>query len=433
MDSIVMFFVLGVLIFLGYFYELLYKRYKISDLILLIITGFVIGPYGLNLFHPKDVSPILIQFVLLFLVFNGAFRIDFKTLATQMLPALKLSVVGYVVSSLTVFLVMFIYSHNFFLSLLVGTILGGISSTFVIPLLEYTEEIKKQDYTIEVLEGTLTDVFTIVASISLIGIYTLNTFRFKTIITDLINLFALGTFIGFVGGVIWLYLIDKLFKDHYYYVVTIAYLFLIYALTEYIGGNGVIAALFFGITLKNSKRVISAGAELINKSVPDDIFKMSPKEEFFYSQISFFIKTFFFIFVGASFKFEWFYVISGFVLSLTLWLARVLTIKFINLKPFELYASLFGRGVAAAVISQMAKSSGILNQTAQDIVYSTIVFTILFSSFAFFYYLHHEDKMKNDKMKHETEKEEKIERRKKNDNASEYSKHKSKHVKEVKK
>ncbi len=388
MDSIVIFFIIGILTFLGYFYELLYKKYKISDLILLILTGFVIGPYVLNIFQPKEISDVLIQFVLLFLVFNGAFRIDFKTLATQMLSALKLSSLGYLISMLIVSIIVFIYSHNFFISLLLGSILGGISSTFVIPLLEYTDEIRKQEYTIEVLEGTLTDVFTIVVSITLIGLFTLKTFQFKMIISNLVNLFALGTFIGFVGGIVWLYLIEKLFKEHYYYVVTIAYLFLIYALTEYVGGNGVIAALFFGITLKNSKRVVSAGAELIEKSMPDDIFKLTPKEEFFYSQISFFIKTFFFIFIGASFKFEPFYLISGFVLSLSLWLARIFTVKILNISPFELYSSLFGRGVAAAVIGQMALRNGILSLDYQDIIYSTIVFTILFSSLAFYYYLH---------------------------------------------
>ena len=58
--------------------------------------------------------------------------------------------------------------------------------------------------------------------------------------------------VGVIGGIIWIVLIIKVFKEHSYMMV-IAYVVLLYVITEFLQGNGAIACLFFGLILKNSK------------------------------------------------------------------------------------------------------------------------------------------------------------------------------------
>ena len=47
------------------------------------------------------------------------------------------------------------------------------------------------------------------------------------------------------------------------YIITIAYLILVYLAAEYFGGNGPIAALFLGLILNNSKQLSDSFIEYI--------------------------------------------------------------------------------------------------------------------------------------------------------------------------
>lgn len=177
-------------------------------------------------------------------------------------------------------------------------------------------------------------------------------------------------------------------------MIAIAYLLLIYVITEFLGGNGAIAALFFGLILKNSKQLSSIIRGILTKEASEKkkalkgelgVSVTTPSEEFFYHQISFFLKTFFFVYIGVMIDIsDWKAILIGVVLSVVLMFTRMssslLTQKMLP-ESRSLVNSIFARGLAAAAIAQLAINAGVQHAFfISKIVFVAITGTIVLSS-----------------------------------------------------
>jgi len=329
----------SLILFFGFFAEWIFKRFSIPDVLFLIALGFAIGPFALKLVSPQDllaVAPIFTTFTLVFLLFDGAFNISLPSLIREFSESFVLTIFNFIISSLIVALILWLFGFwvggfSFILSLLGGFMLGGVSSSFVIPILKQVK-ISERLYSLLALESALTDVFCIVFSLTVIEILRLGGFGLQNTLTQLVGLFAVAILVGMIGGVIWIFLILRVFKEHNY-MIAIAYLLLIYVITEFLGGNGAIAALFFGLILKNSKQLSSIIRGILTKEASEKkkalkgelgVSVTTPSEEFFYHQISFFLKTFFFVYIGVMIDIsDWKAILIGVVLSVVLMFTRM--------------------------------------------------------------------------------------------------------------
>lgn len=282
------------------------------------------------------------------------------------------------------------FKFSIAISLLTGFILGGVSSAFVIPLLKQLN-VKGGIYTVLTLESALTDVLCIVFAFTMMEIINLNTFNFKIISGQLASLFAVAGVIGVIIGIIWIIIITKVLKHNKPYMITIAYLLLVYVITEYLNGNGAIAALFFGLILKNSKQLTSIFRGIVTKKRNlkdtniEGISVTTPTEQLFYSQISFFLKTFFFVYIGILFNIKDIRIlIIGIILAIAIMLSRNLSnlvTKGFKVEDRTLINSIFARGLAAAAIAQVVLQRGIEGASIiSGITYTVIIFSILLSS-----------------------------------------------------
>jgi NhaP-type Na+/H+ or K+/H+ antiporter len=393
--------VISVILFVGFFAEFLFKQTNIPDILILILLGFLMGPFGFNYVSPEQVSslaPIFTTFALLFLLFEGAFTIDLRSFAKGALKSTKITLFNFVLSSFVVFLIAVLFGMELPVALLLGCILGGISSAFVIPIIQQLK-LKGQTYSILTLESAGTDVLCIVSAFTVIQILTLNVFSLSSIISRVLSLFLVAGVIGIVAGLLWILVTLFVFKENKSYMVTIAYLILVYVLTEYLSGNGTIATLFVGLILRNSKEVVSKLLLLFhylklmkNKNLGNkfEVNVTTPSEKFFYSQISFFLKTFFFVYVGILFDLSqgWLVLIGGIMAVSILLVRRMSRYVTKDLEGYdqELISGIFARGLAAAAITQVVIEQGIPNtEMLPGIVYAVIVFTIILSSISIFW------------------------------------------------
>lgn len=375
----------GTIIFFGFFAEFLFNKLKVPDVLLLILFGFILGPYVTKLILPSSlisIAPIFTTFALLFLLFEGAFNIDLISFAKGISKGLMVTFYNFLLSVIAVTSVSMIFGFGLLQALLIGFVLGGISSAFVIPIIQKLK-IKKETYSILTLESALTDVLCIVLAITVIQIITLNTFSFSFIFTKIATLFAVAGFLGVIAGIIWIVIVNKFLKNNKSYMITIAYLILLYAVTEYLNGNGAIAALFFGLVLRNSKKLTS----LIKGKTTVSL--TTPTERIFYSQISFFLKTFFFVYIGVLLDFSNITaLIMGAVIAIALLLLRSTSsffVKKVSVYDGKVVGSIFARGLAAAILAQLAVQAGIQNaEMISKIVFSVIMFTIILSSVKIF-------------------------------------------------
>lgn len=379
------FIIVSAIIFFGFFAEFLFNRFKVPDVLLLIIFGFALGPYALKLILPSslgNIAPLFTTFALLFLLFHGAFNIDLISFVKGIGRGMLITLYNFFISSIAIALVSMLFGFDLLHALLIGFILGGISSAFVIPIIQNLR-IKKETYSILTLESAITDVLCIVFALTAIQIIKLNNFSFNFVASKLAALFAVAGFFGVIAGVIWIVIVSKILRKNRSYMLTIAYLLLLYTVTEYLNGNGAIATLFFGLVLRNSKKLTSLlrGENAISVT--------TPTEKLFYSQISFFLKTFFFVYIGLLLDFSNIKaLILGALISISLLFLRnsssILTKGFL---PYDrkIINSIFARGLAAAVLAQLAIQNNLHNaELIAKITFSVIMFTIIFSSVRIF-------------------------------------------------
>ncbi len=374
------------IIFFGFFAEFLFSKLKIPDVLLLVLFGFILGPYALKYVMPAyltAVAPIFTAFALLFLLFEGAFNIDLVSFAKGLGRGMLITFYNFFTSAIVIAGISAFFGFDLLHALLIGFILGGISSAFVIPIIQNLK-IKKETYSILTLESAVTDVLCIVFALATIEIISLNTFNLNIVVSKLAALFAVAAFFGVIAGIVWIVLVSKILKKSKSYMLTIAYLLLLYTMTEYLQGNGAIATLFFGLVLRNSKKLTS----LLNGE--NAISATSETEKLFYSQISFFLKTFFFVYIGILLDFSNSKaLIIGAIISVLVMLLRNSSAMFTkSLLPYDrkIISSIFAKGLAAAVLAQLAIQYSLQNaELISKIVYATIMFTIILSSARIFF------------------------------------------------
>lgn len=387
--------VIAGILFFGFFAEFIFRRLKIPDVLFLIILGFVLGPHVLNVVTPADlliIAPIFTTFALLFLLFDGAFNISLSSLVQEFSQSFGLTLFNFIISTLVVMIVMIIAGFSPLIALLTGFVLGGVSSSFVIPVLKQLR-VSSKLYSLLTIESALTDVFCIVFSLTVIELITLGNFAVQNTLGSLAGLFAIAGLVGILAGLLWIVLILKVFKEHNY-IMTIAYLLMVYVITEFLGGNGAIAALFFGIMLRNSKQLSSIIKGILSKKSSDKkkalrgklgVSITTPSEEYFYHQISFFLKTFFFVYIGILIDLsDWRALVIGGVLSFLLLGSRFAAglITRHEEKPARaLTNAVFARGLAAAAVAQFAIQAAVPQaEFIAKITYVVITGTIILSS-----------------------------------------------------
>ena len=387
----------------GFISEALFRRTNIPDVIFLILFGFLIGPNGFGFTSPKElanIAPVCTTFTLLILIFDGAFNINLASLIREFSSSLLLTVYNFVISTVVVGSV-FYYLHTFHFggttliaSMLIGFSLAGVSSSFVIPILSQIR-VGGKLFSRLALESALTDVFCIVATLSVIEVYSTGIFGVQKTLTYLIELFAIAGFIGVLGGVLWI--VIKVFEEQNY-IITIAYLILVYLAAEYFGGNGPIAALFLGLILNNSKQLSSIKEGILSRSVSEKqkaiqgelgVEVTSANERRYYNLTSFFLKSMFFIYIGILFDItDKAALVVGAILSVLIMVTRTGSLfltKGMAKQQRRLVNAVFARGLAAAVLIQAVVQANIPNaEYLSKVVYVVIIGTIVLSSLKVF-------------------------------------------------
>ena len=391
---------IGAIITFGFFAEFVFKKTGIPDVLLLVLLGFLIGPGGMGLADPAQlaaVSPLFTTFALLCLVFDGALSIDLFSLSSGLMPGTVLSFFNYAASVAAVTLVLLLFDFPFIIALLIGCLVSDTSEAFALPILQ---KLKPRGivFTIIALETALTDVFVIVFGVTVIELIKVATFSFQGIVNQIMSLFAVAAFVGIIGAALWIVLDRKLFKENKSYMAAIAFLILLHVVTEFAGGNGALAALFFGLVLKNARTLTSIVRGIGSQNLAErsramegdlGVSVLTKDEQQFFDEISFFLKTFFFVYVGMFLNLgSTRPMLIGGAIALAIVLSRQAS-RLLTRKMFredqDLIASFFARGLAAAAVVQIAWNEGVLpDATMLESVYFAIVCTVLLSSIALF-------------------------------------------------
>lgn len=114
-EVLIIFLIASIIIFFGFFAEFLFYRFKIPDVLLLIIFGFVLGPYALKYVVPDSlisIAPVFTTFALLFLLFDGAFNIDLVSFVKGLGKGMLITLYNFFISSIAIALISMLFGKD---------------------------------------------------------------------------------------------------------------------------------------------------------------------------------------------------------------------------------------------------------------------------------------------------------------------------------
>lgn len=365
----------GVVVFLGVAGEAFFKKTAIPDVAFLMILGVIIGPV-LGIIQPEAVIQIVPYFAalaLIIIMFDGGLNIDIKNMIRTVHFAFTLALLGFILSVTMVALgAHYILEWYWLDSILLGAIVGGSSSAIVFGLVRNIR-ISEDAKSMLSFESALTDILSTIVAFIMFEAILSGSFDLHTLEESLGRSVVVGLVLGFGVGVPWMYVSTKLANAQHGYMLTLGVLFVLFFLANSFGESGALTALVFGLMLGNKRHLSKILRFKLPKIDTDD-----PT----HNQLTFLVRSFFFVFVGlmASFgKIE--YIIFGILITIAIYYGRTIVGKITLTKRFsqldrQVTYVMIPRGLAAAVLATYPITLGLPNAE----VYPQIIFFIILSS-----------------------------------------------------
>lgn len=407
------FLVVAILLFFGFFGELIFEKTKIPDVIWLILIGIILSSV-LNWTSStslKVIAPFFTTFALIYLLFEAGINTDIKSFLKSAPRGLTLSVLSFVFSFGVVFGIGMLLGKGVNLSMLLGTILSGVSSAVVIPIINGMNDLGQTTKLSLMFDSAFSDVLCILGTVILVQIFSLETKVSGLSITkELLYSFIIAIALGVVAAFIWNNILSPKIKNHHL-VLTLAFMLMVYSITQLIGANGAVASLIFGLILGNTKKIANVlkpkvndlkSKKKVSSSSAKKVLASSDKASSLiyptlrsinkysrdvYAELAFALKTFFFVYLGILIDFSSpFSFLIALLFVIGLYLARPFAVfvsfgKSTSLKDANLLATLIPKGLAAAVLVQLPIQAGISGaEGLVNIVLAVILISILLSS-----------------------------------------------------
>ncbi|HLK34581.1 MAG TPA: cation:proton antiporter, partial [Terriglobales bacterium] len=289
---------LGGLLALAFLANRLSSWTKVPDVVVLLSVGLLFGPV-FKVLHPSQfhtVTPILGTLALILVLFEGGLELNLRETLQHFPGSLLLATLAYGLSMLAVWLVASRALHvPSRAAVLFGAVLGCTSSTVVLPILQQIAASRRVKVTL-MLEASWGDVLAVLTVGMLINIPAggMVGSLAQKLAVQILGSVALAVAVG----ALWTWLLPHLSDARYWQVLTFSVVLLLYAATESFGGNGLIAALAFGLTLSNVRRMSGRlGENLFGLGLP--LEAQHERILAFHSELSFLVRTFFFVLIGV--------------------------------------------------------------------------------------------------------------------------------------
>jgi len=376
---------IGLLIFGAHLFNGLFKFTKIPNVLILLVIGIVVGPItGLvKESYFGSVGPIFTSITLILILFESGTHLKIGELLKSIGSAFLLTLFNFLASAVIGTFIAYTFFSDIDLmgSTFFGVIIAGTSSAVVIPIIKQLK-MNEKGHTTLMLESALSDVLCLVIGLALLQAMKEGVFEVKAILNTIWKSFLIATLIGFVGGFIWSIIIHFTRIIENSKVMNLAFVFIIYGLTEYLKFNGGIAVLIFGITLGN--------AYLLQNTFLKNIFpakELMENEKDFFSELVFILSTFFFVYVGVCMKFESIsvYLFALLIVGLII-VVRPISIKLLvrtkmSFKDLSIMSVMAPKGLVPAILASIPIQYGIAGgESIQMLSFAVVLLSILICS-----------------------------------------------------
>ncbi len=251
----------SILLFVALFVGKTSSRFGVPILLLFLIIGMLAGSEGIGGIHFDD--PKMAQFIgiiaLNFILFSGGLDTDFKAIKPVLKHGLLLSSAGVLITAISIGIFVYLVTDfSLYEGILLGAIVSSTDSAAVFSILRSKGiALKGNLRPILELESGSNDPMAYVLTILITQLVVDKDATILQAIPILIKQFLIGGILGVIYGKVFTLLINKIKLEYegLYVVLGIAIMFISFALTDAIGGNGFLAVYFCAVYLGNKELI----------------------------------------------------------------------------------------------------------------------------------------------------------------------------------
>ncbi|MDR2203945.1 MAG: cation:proton antiporter [Nitrososphaerota archaeon] len=405
-NAMAIFGVVAGIIVVGFAGEFLIKKVGIPIFIFLILAGIVLGP-GLNIFPRESLLSMLALFAtltLLMVLFHAGLGLKTRSvLAIGSRVFVQTIIYTLVGTALLGLLGHFVLKWDVLQAFIFAAIIGGEITAAVIVPLSSSMKLKEKTVAFLTMEAAISSVFSVVMFTTLINIYLTGESSIVNALTGISMQFSVGVIAGLLLSILWVLMLHRFQKHKFTHVLTMGFILATYSITSYLGGNGTLAVLVFGIIFGNY--------HLINRILKTkiNIDKLHNQIAVFYEEIAFLLETLFFVSLGLIFVIEPSLLLAGIMFTVVLLLTRfgavkISTVKSDLAKDQKIITFMCALGLTPATLAILTISYGLpLANNIVNVVTYVIIFTNIITAVWSTYYLRKKKQTKKESMEQKEE------------------------------
>lgn len=386
---------------LSFISSLIYRITKIPDVVWLMGFGILMGS-GIQYVDKElfnELAPLMSILALSIILFEAGINVDIVTLINALSKSAALTLATVFSSIVLVGLTISrLLPQDFTLlqGMLLGTMVGGTSTVAVFGVLSSLEKTVTDFGSTKVLltmESILSDPICIITSITLIKMILQPGTSIRDGISDIVSSFTLSSILGLAIGLSWSMILHRLRTHPYTYMISLAVLLPSYIISEHLigEGSGAMTALVFGLAITNFNYIMDRLGRPVRVRV--NVRKLRE----FHEEIVFFIKSFFFVYIGVVVALSWRYTFVGFSMVILLVAMRYLIATYLGRalhftrEEISISRVVFATGLPSFVMAQLPQiwdpnglhflTPGLYPDICMPIVLGTILYSGLVSPF----------------------------------------------------